>query len=83
MPNIDEILKRVKVVSAEEAEEADVVVCGPTSHFGDDVHTFCSRCGADIVHRPYVPKKPPKVCMSCATTMAKEENKDVVTRRTE
>ena len=72
------VLSKIKVASEEECEQADVVVCGPTSHFGDDVHSFCSKCGVDIVYRPYVPKKPSKVCMACAELMAKEE-KDIVT----
>lgn len=67
------VLSKIRVASKEECEQADVVVCGPTSHFGDDIHTFCSRCGADVVHRPYVPKKPPKICMACATLMSKEK----------
>ena len=52
-----------------EAEQSDLVVCvlesGPV-YFPDDVRTVCAGCGAAIRHRPYVPKKPPKVCVLCA-----------------
>lgn len=53
------------VVSEAECEAADYVVCGPTSHFADDVHTTCSSCDAAIVHRPYAPLRPPKICVEC------------------
>lgn len=42
-----------------------IVVCGPESHFADDVETTCS-CGARIVHRPYMPADAVKICMPCA-----------------
>lgn len=59
----------IEVVPPEKAEEATVVVCGPTSYFWDDVKTTCAACGREIVHRPTVPKKPPKVCMACAMAL--------------
>lgn len=54
-----------KVTSDAEAENACMVVCGRISGFQDDVRTTCSRCGAMVFHRPYAPKRPPKVCGGC------------------
>ena len=65
----------VKVVSDAEAETADAVVClrvgASTSPFTDNVETDCAWCGHRIFHRPYVPKRPPKVCFECAVERAK------------
>jgi hypothetical protein len=57
---------RVEIADAEQCERATFVVCGPVSNFQDDVHTLCALCGAGIVHRPYAPKTPPKICLTCA-----------------
>lgn len=59
----------VNVVSDAACEHANYVVCGNESHFPDDVHTLCS-CGAAIVHRPYAPTRPPKICLACYITLA-------------
>lgn len=59
----------VDVVSNEACEHVNYVVCGNESHFLDDVHATC-RCGAPIVHRPYVPKRPPKICLACYIALA-------------
>jgi hypothetical protein len=64
---------RVDVVEDAEAEHCHFVMCGPASFFPDDVHTLCAFCGAGIVHRPYVPAKPPKICIACAQSIAKGE----------
>lgn len=55
----------VTIVPDEEAEQCDFVVCGPDSYFPDDVRSVCSDCGTMIVHRPHVPKRPRKICMTC------------------
>ena len=69
----------IQVVSDEEAEEVDVVVCNTAdiwSPFRDNVLTTCAECGAGIYHRPYMPKKPRKVCINCAVALHdKEEGK--------
>lgn len=65
----------VSIVSSGEAlEQVSYVVCGDVSNFPDDVHTRCS-CGAAIVHRPYAPKKPPKICLNCYITLSAEGTK--------
>jgi hypothetical protein len=56
------------IVDSDEAERASLVVCGPVSYFDDDVHASCADCGTAIVHRPYAPTTPPKVCLGCATS---------------
>jgi hypothetical protein len=58
----------VEVVSAEQAEEADLVVCmrlGSPSPFTDNELGVCHDCQHPIIFRPYVPKKPIKVCLEC------------------
>lgn len=63
----------VTIVSDEEAEKVDYVVCMPAdtlSPFRDNVRANCWACGKPIIHRPHVPKKPPKICVDCATLFA-------------
>jgi hypothetical protein len=62
---------KARVVDELEAETCSAVVCGNTSFFADDVRATCSGCGAAIVHRPYVPKTPPKICHQCFVTAAR------------
>jgi hypothetical protein len=65
----------VEVVSELEAEESDCVVCmyAPSRYFDDDVLAKCAGCGRQIVHRPHVPKKPPKLCLPCANALFGQE----------
>jgi hypothetical protein len=59
----------VEVVPEHIAETVAFMVCakwdGPV-YFTDDVRAVCVACGVAIRHRPYAPKRPPKVCMTCA-----------------
>lgn len=57
---------RVYVGTEAECAEASFAICGPVSHFTDDVHTTCASCGTPVVHRPYAPAQVIKVCMACA-----------------
>lgn len=64
----------VTVVSDEEAEKSDMVVCvlkgQEQERFkADNIYTTCHVCGRDITHRPHAPKTPPKICMDCAIKM--------------
>ena len=55
------------------AEDADMVVCMPAnfpSPFHDNVTAPCAQCGEPIIYRPHVPKRPAKVCISCALPLA-------------
>jgi hypothetical protein len=57
-----------KLVSDEEAEQCDYVVCvrvGTPSHFTDDETGVCAHCGHAIFWRPSMPKRPPKICIQC------------------
>lgn len=53
------------VATPEECEAVSFVVCGSVSYFADDVHARCAYCDTPIVHRPYVPLTPPKICIAC------------------
>jgi acetyl-CoA carboxylase beta subunit len=71
---IGNVPKNIQVVSQEEAEKADVVICmrvdQTTKHrFDDNVFTKCAQCKADIYHRPHAPVAPMKVCVRCARDM--------------
>jgi hypothetical protein len=58
----------VSVVSDEEAEEVDFVVCaleGPTE-FTDNFKGICCACSRPIMYRWHAPRKPKKVCIECA-----------------
>jgi hypothetical protein len=57
-----------ELISAEDAERVDVVVCGyPPAAFPDeDLLTWCHDCACAIVHRPHAPKAPIKLCVHCA-----------------
>lgn len=59
----------VTVVSDDEANLADFVVCAlasTPSPFTDNETGTCSKCGAAIIFRPYIPKGPPRICLQCA-----------------
>ncbi len=61
--------KEFEIVSEEEAEKSEGVICMPwstESYFDDDVKTVCFSCGQAIRHRPTAPKRPPKICIACA-----------------
>ncbi|MGH2585063.1 MAG: hypothetical protein ACRDJE_09120 [Dehalococcoidia bacterium] len=67
----------IEVVSDQEAEEADYVICctiGMPRYFSDDVETTCAICGAGIFHRPHAPKKPAKICERCALLLPRDES---------
>jgi hypothetical protein len=75
--SMEQLMQHVTVVSDDEAEKADMVVCLPDTgprYFTDDVTAQCAMCGITIRHRPHVPKAPPKVCINCALFMS-EANK--------
>lgn len=58
----------IKVVSDAEAETAEYAVClrdGSPTPFTDNLKGECALCAAPIIFRPYIPKKPMKVCLEC------------------
>lgn len=61
-------LSTIPVVTAEEAENADAVVClrlGTPTPFTDNETGTCSHCQHAVVFRPHTPKRPPKICLEC------------------
>lgn len=60
----------LKVVSEEEAETADAVVClrkaDDPGYFQDNLTGTCNDCGAEVVFRPTAPKAPIRICVQCA-----------------
>ena len=57
------------VVSADDAEEVDMVVCnrvGMPTRFRDNEYGTCSICGFAIYFRPHIPRRPRRVCVTCA-----------------
>lgn len=66
---------RIKVLPHQEyldaLQEADaVLVCGPESHFDDDVKAQCQRCGRTVYHRPYNQRATLKVCIHCLESVS-------------
>lgn len=62
---------KFKVMSEEEAEQADFVICQPIDLdtpllFQDNIITRCGDCDRDIQHRPHAPRRPLKLCLICA-----------------
>lgn len=58
----------VKIVAPEDAEKADYVVCcrlGSPTPFTDNRYGRCAHCGHGIFFRPYMPVRPPKICIQC------------------
>jgi hypothetical protein len=65
---------RIEPMSHGEAEQCDFVVCALEGYFPDDVPAACSRCRRSIVHRPHIPKGPPKICEICWREMIKGQD---------
>ena len=64
----------MKIVSAEEAETADAVVClrkaDDPGFFRDNLTGTCNDCGVEVVFRPSAPKAPMRICLQCAKDRA-------------
>jgi hypothetical protein len=69
----------VQIGSEEECEATDFVVCVPRSCFPrdkcfpDNVETVCCDCGTAVIHRPYAPKRPPRICIGCMIARAEAQ----------
>ena len=63
------------IISEEKAEKVDFLVCCSEDHesFLDNLYGNCSKCKRKIHFRPYVPKKPKKICMKCAEKLGAME----------
>lgn len=73
----DDVLKKIKVVSEEEAEDCDYVVCMPAdtpSPFTDNLVGHCCECGVKVIYRWHAPRKPKKICLVCMTKRLEADN---------
>jgi hypothetical protein len=63
----------IKVASLAECEAADYVICvrlaGYSGTFTDNCQGPCSRCGETVIWRPYVPLRPPRICLECMVSL--------------
>jgi hypothetical protein len=67
-------LSKIPVVSDEEAEQCDALICIPASwdagpFAATNVRGTCSVCGIAVQHRPHAPKRPTRLCLPCAMEM--------------
>jgi len=59
----------VRVVSDDEAEAAQFMVCARAdtkTPFTDNLYDFCCGCGVKVQFRPNAPTVPKKICFACA-----------------
>jgi hypothetical protein len=72
MTDKDDFLKKVKVVSDDEAEQCDYLVCaraaGHVSPFTDNFYGVCCECGESVIYRWHAPRKPKRICLQCVAT---------------
>lgn len=47
------------------------------SPFPDNVRAQCSRCQADVLHRPHIPKPSTLICMECYPTVLAETGDNI------
>jgi len=63
---------KIPIISDEEAETCDYVVCMPAdtpSPFDDNLTGFCCKCGCKVHYRWHAPRKPKRLCMNCFATL--------------
>ena len=58
---------KIPVVSDDEAEQCDYLVCMPfgPSPFDDNLKGVCCKCGIDVMYRWHAPRKPKRICLEC------------------
>lgn len=73
----------MQVVSDEEAEHCDFLVCVPAtwpSRFTDNFKGVCCHCGVEVIYRWHAPRKPKKICLECMVKQGEqwkqEQSKD-------
>jgi hypothetical protein len=64
-------LPAIEVIPDEEAETVDFLVCAPVPPSGklllaDNFVGTCCSCGTQVQYRWHAPRRPKKICMSCA-----------------
>ena len=79
--NEDEILKRLRVVSDQEALQADIHVCGSSPHMPGSLSGNCAHCGQKIFYmKPMGGMK--RLCLSCAQPYMQPESELVINQKT-
>lgn len=67
-------------------EQLPFVVCGSwreETDFPDNVRGECSLCGADLMHRPHIPKPSQLICLQCFAEIYDPDQMPIkVTRQT-
>ena len=62
----------ITVASDEDCEACGFAVCvlvGTPTIFTDNLVGECAHCRRPIIFRPYIPKKPTKICWRCLLIM--------------
>jgi hypothetical protein len=68
----------IEVVSDEDADKADFIVCmreGTPTPFDDNFKGVCCYCGAGIIYRWHAPRGPKKICLECMAKLAQQPSK--------
>jgi len=65
----------IPVVSDEQADECDFLVCSPLgpSPFDDNLIGACCKCGVTVMYRWHAPRKPKRICLDCCITGKAEQ----------
>lgn len=62
----------ITVISDQKAEASDYLVCmpwGSPSPFKDNLKGICSDCGITVMYRWHAPRKPKRLCITCAAAL--------------
>ena len=63
----------IELIASQDAEAVDYVVCldyAAPMMFADNIVGRCCDCLKLLQMRPYVPKRPKKICLGCAQARA-------------
>jgi hypothetical protein len=69
-------MNAVTFVSTKEGETADFLVCMEWTNppiMPDNQRSKCGVCGHLVQHRPEAPKRPMKLCVSCAPSVIRRQ----------
>jgi len=67
---IKKLIQKIPLVSDEEAEQSDYLVCAPLgpSPFDDNLKGTCCKCGVTVMYRWHALRKPKRICLKCCLT---------------
>ena len=69
-----DLQQKEQILEAAERYEEVIVICGPHTHFDDDVWGYCEDCDIGIFMRPYFPERVHKLCGQCALRRSNESS---------